>query len=121
MRSYLSVENALSLLAQGTSLGLWSFLSKTNDNPEETGEENIFKFVDDKTTLEVVNLLSIGIASHNNRSRVPSNIMTGKYIIYINIGSQENLHFTDQEQIRTVVLYFSNFLVSLIPGWHVYC
>ena len=26
---------------QGTSLGLWSFLSQTNDNPENTGEEDL--------------------------------------------------------------------------------
>ena len=93
MRSYLSVENALSLLAQGTSLGLWSFLSQTNDNPEDTGEENIFKFVDDKTTLEVVNLLSIGIASHNNRSRIPSNIMSSNiFIPRENLMTQDHLN-----------------------------
>ena len=59
---------------QGTSLGLWSFLSQTNDNPENTEKENIFKFVDDKTVLEVVNLLSIGIASHNFQASIPSNV-----------------------------------------------
>ena len=66
---------------QGCSLGLWSFLSQTNDNPEDTNSENIFKFVDDKSVLEIINLLSIGIASHNPKMRVPSNVMTSNIII----------------------------------------
>ena len=79
--------------AQGTSLGLWSFLSQTNDNPENTEKENIFKFVDDKTFLEVVNLLSIGIASHNYKARVPSNVKTSGLIIsHENLKSQEHLN-----------------------------
>ena len=59
---------------QGTSLGIWSYLSQTNDNPEGADQKDIFKFVDDKTTLEVINLLNIGIASHNIRQNIPSNI-----------------------------------------------
>ena len=59
---------------QGTSLGLWSFLSQTNDNPEATDVENMLKFVEDKTTLEIVNLMSIGIASHNPKA-VPSYVL----------------------------------------------
>ena len=59
---------------QGTSLGIWSYLSQTNDNPEGANQKDIFKFVDDKTTLEIINLLNIGIASHNFRERVSSNI-----------------------------------------------
>ena len=34
---------------QGASLGIWSFLSQTNDNPEDTEEDKIYKFVDDKS------------------------------------------------------------------------
>ena len=78
---------------QGTSLGLWSFLSQTNDNPEDTDNENIFKFVDDKTTLEIVNLMSIGIASHNPKVTVPSNVCTSNQIIPSkNLKTQEHLN-----------------------------
>ena len=31
---------------QGTSLGIWSYLSQTNDNPEGADQKDIFKFVD---------------------------------------------------------------------------
>ena len=61
---------------QGTSLGIWSYLSQTNDNPEGADSKDIFKFVDDKTTLEVLNLLNIGIASHNLKANIPNNILT---------------------------------------------
>ena len=66
---------------QGCSLGLWSFLSQTNDNPEDANNEDIYKFVDDKSVLEVINLLSIGIASHNPKNRVPSNVPTSNIFI----------------------------------------
>ena len=78
---------------QGSSLGLWSFLSQTNDNPEDNSDENMFKFVDDKTTLEIINLLSIGMASHNIKASVPSNILTSNLVISNNnLKTQEHLH-----------------------------
>ena len=77
---------------QGCSLGLWSFLSQTNDNPEDAVNEDIYKFVDDKSVLEVINLLSIGIASHNPKMRVPSNVMTSNIVIPAeNLKTQEHL------------------------------
>ena len=77
---------------QGSSLGLWSFLSQTNDNPEDTDKDNIYKFVDDKSVLEIINLLSIGIASHNPKIRVPSNIRTSNiFIPPENLKTQEHL------------------------------
>ena len=86
---------------QGTSMGLWSFLSQTNDNPEDTSEENIFKFVDDKTTLEIVNLLSVGIASHNSRSRVPSNVLSSNiFIPSENLKTQDHLNKIQQWTIE---------------------
>ena len=55
-------------------------------------KENIYKFVDDKTFLEVINLLSIGIASHNYKARIPSNIKTSGLVIHNeNLKSQEHL------------------------------
>ena len=75
---------------QGTSLGIWSYLSQTNDNPEGADSNDIFKFVDDKTTLEVLNLLNIGIASHNPRASIPNNIMTSNLKIPAdNLKTQE--------------------------------
>ena len=74
-------------------MGLWSFLSQTNDNPEDNSDQNMFKFVDDKTTLEIINLLSIGLASHNVKASVPSNILTSNLVISNeNLKTQEHLN-----------------------------
>ena len=66
---------------QGTSLGIWSYLSQTNDNPEKAPEKDIYKFVDDKILVEVIDLVNIGISSHNFRERVPSNVQTSNLVI----------------------------------------
>lgn len=66
---------------QGASLGIWPFLSQTNDNPEATEEDKIYKFVDDKSVLELINLVSIGMASQNIKLHVPSNIPTSNLFI----------------------------------------
>ena len=66
---------------QGASLGLWSFLSQTNDNPEDASGDEIYKFVDDKSIIEIINLFSIGLASHNMKATVPSNIPSSNVFI----------------------------------------
>ena len=78
---------------QGASLGVWSFLSQTNDNPEDAEDDMIYKFVDDKSLLEVINLVNVGIASHNVRSRVPSNIpVSNVFIPSENLKTQKHMH-----------------------------
>ena len=89
---------------QGASLGVWSFLSQTNDNPEEAEDDKIYKFVDDKSLLEVVNLLNIGIASHNIRASVPSNIPDSKiFILCENLKTQRHMNdiqkWTDKKKM----------------------
>jgi hypothetical protein len=50
----------------GASLGNWEFLSQTNDNADCVPEDDRFKFVDDLTTLEVINLLTVGLSSFHS-------------------------------------------------------
>ena len=90
---------------QGTSLGIWSYLSQTNDNPEGADKNDIFKFVDDKTTLEVLNLLNVGIASHNLKANIPNNILTSNLKIPgDNLKTQEYMNkvekWTDQKKMK---------------------
>ena len=82
---------------QRTSLGLWSFLSQTNDNPEKTEKENILNLWMIRQFLGVVNLLSIGIASHNYRASVPSNVRMSGLVI-------SNANLKEQGQLRYVIL-----------------
>ena len=55
--------------AMGANLGNWEFLSQTNNNADCVPLEDRFKFVDDLTTLEVINLLTIGLSSFNMRAK----------------------------------------------------
>ena len=48
---------------QGATFGLWEYLVQSNDNSDCVDPEYRFKFVDDLTVLEKVNLLVIGLAS----------------------------------------------------------
>ena len=81
---------------QGASLGLWSFLSQTNDNPEDSKSDEIYKFVDDKSVIEVINLFSIGLASQNVKVTVPSNIpVSNIFIPGEHLKTQSNLNKVD--------------------------
>ena len=79
--------------AMGASLGNWEFLSQTNDNADCIPQDDRFKFVDDLSTLEIINLITIGLSSFNTKNQVPSDIPThGQYINPENLKSQEYLN-----------------------------
>ena len=59
---------------QGGFFGILGYLSQSNDSADIIDEEDKFKFVDDLTALEIVNLLSIGMSSFNVKHSVPSDI-----------------------------------------------
>ena len=66
---------------QGSTFGIWEYLSQSNDNANNISESDRAKFVDDLTFLEIIHLLSVGLASYNLRAHVPSNIATHNQII----------------------------------------
>ena len=76
----------------GASLGNWEFLSQTNDNADCIPEDDRFKFVDDLSTLEVINLLTIGLSSLFMKNQVPSDLPThGQFVDASNLRSQSYL------------------------------
>ena len=59
--------------------------------------EDRFKFVDDLSTLEIINLLAIGMSSFNVKQQVPSDIPThGQYIPAENLKSQKYLDWINE-------------------------
>ena len=56
----------------------------SNDNADFVSAEERFKFVDDLTIVEVIELLSIGLASYNVKKQVPSDIPTHNQVIEAN-------------------------------------
>ena len=78
--------------AMGASLGNWEFLSQTNVNADCIPEDDRFKFVDDLSTLEVINLLTIGLSSLFMKNQVPSDLPThGQFVDASNLRSQSYL------------------------------
>jgi hypothetical protein len=59
---------------QGANLGLLEYLSQSNNCADVVSESDRFRFLDDLSVLEIVNLLTIGIASFNIKQQVPSDI-----------------------------------------------
>ena len=57
---------------QGSTIGLLEYLAQSNNNANCVDVEKRFKFIDDLTILEIVNLMTIGISSYNSKSQVPN-------------------------------------------------
>ena len=77
---------------QGATFGLWEYLAQSNDNSDCVNPDYRFKFVDDLTVLEKVNLLLIGLASINAHASVPSDIPEHNQLIPAeNLQSQKYL------------------------------
>ena len=89
---------------QGATLGLLEYLSQSNHSADCVPVKDRFKFVDDLTILEVVNLLTIGLSSFNLKQQVPTDVPTHNQIIPAeNLKSQEWLDtiddWTDRQQM----------------------
>ena len=90
--------------SEGT-LGIEEYLSQNNDNVDFLEYDEKFKFIDDLSILEIINLLSIGIASYNFHNHVPSDVgIDNLYLDPKNIQSQEYLdkikERTDKNQMK---------------------
>jgi hypothetical protein len=59
---------------QGGTLGIEEYLSQSNGNTNFLDEEEKFKFIDDLSILELLNLISIGLSSYNFHHHVASDI-----------------------------------------------
>ena len=90
---------------QGSSFGLWEYLSQSNDNADCINEEDRFKFVDDLSFLEIIYLLNIGISTYNVRAHVPSDVASHNQVIESSkLKSQSQLkiinEWTNQKKMR---------------------
>ena len=73
--------------------GNWEYLSQTNNNADCIPEEDRFKFVDDLSTLEVINLLTIRMSSFYMKNQVPNHIpVHGQFIESTKLKSQDYLN-----------------------------
>ena len=104
---------------QGSTFGVLEYLSQSNDNADNVPPEDRFKFMDDLTILEIINLASVGLASYNLKSQVPSNIpvhnqiireehlKTSKYLAEINDWTEKNLMQLNQKKTKQMIFNFN--------------
>ena len=90
--------------AQGGQLGQIEYLSQSNDNVTFLTKEEKFKFIDDLSVLEMLNLVMSGISTYNFKHHVASDIgVHGQYLPTENIQSQSHLdkisQWTEERQM----------------------
>ena len=66
---------------QRATIGILEYLSQSNNNTDFIDIQDKFKFVDDLTVLEIVNLISVGLTSYNTNNHIPSDISTDNHFI----------------------------------------
>ena len=75
--------------AMGSSLGNWEFDSQTNNNANCVPEKKRFKFMDDLSLLEIINLLNIELSSLNVKNKVPNDLpIHGQFVDNSHLLSQ---------------------------------
>ena len=78
---------------QGASIGNLEYCSLSNHSADIVDPQDRFKFIDDLSCLEIVNLLSVGMSSFNPKLQVPSDILeNNQYIPNENLKSQSFLN-----------------------------
>ena len=87
---------------QGATLGILEYLSQSNTSADCVDKDDRFKFIDDLSILEIVNLLTVGITSFNIKMQIPTDIPDhNQYIPAQNLESQKWLD--------TINTYYRNF------------
>ena len=77
---------------QGGTLGIEEYLSQSNNNTDFLSLDEKFKFIDDLSILEVLNLITIGLSSYNFHQHVASDVgISQSYLDPSNIKSQSYL------------------------------
>ena len=79
------IESSMRMLngggPQGALWGILEYLAQSNNNTDYISPNRKFKFIDDLSILEIINLLSIGISSYNFTQHVASDIPENGYFI----------------------------------------
>ena len=90
---------------QGSTLGLIGCDSQSNDNTDFVSPEDKFKFVDDLSTLEKINVITIGLTSYNFKQHVASDVGVDQlFLPNENIQAQSHMDsisdWTDRNKMK---------------------
>ena len=69
--------------AQGASLENQEFINQTNENVQRVPTEKIFKYLNDLTTLDIINLLIVRLLGYISNSNLPFDVPGYSYLLYL--------------------------------------
>ena len=82
---------------QGATLGILEYLSQSNNCADMVSQNDRFRFLDDLSVLEIVNLITNGLTSYNLKQHVPSDLpVHNQFIPPENLQSQNWLNKINQ-------------------------
>ena len=105
---------------QGATLGLLGYSCQSNDNADMVEEDCRFKFVDDLSLLEVLNILLVGLSSYNIKVQVPNdinihnqfippeNLKTQSWLNGISQWTEEKKMLINAEKTKAMVFNFTD-------------
>ena len=105
--------------AQGSILGNIEYISQTNNNADHIPEEDKWKWIDDLTVIEIVNLITVGLSSYNFRQHVASdipvhgqfvsaqNLKTDKFISVLDQWSHDHLMKLNKSKTKIMIINFT--------------
>ena len=77
----------------GATLGLLEYLAQSNNCADCVDSNDRFRFLDDLSILEIINLLTIGLTSWDTKQQIPSDISPDqKFLFPENLQSQDWLN-----------------------------
>ena len=78
--------------AQGGELGQLEYLAQSNNNVDFLDNNSKYKFIDDLSILEIINLIMCGLVNYNFKAHVASDVAShGKFLPPQNVKSQSYL------------------------------
>ena len=75
---------------QGCSFGLLEYKSNSNDNANHVEENMRYKFVDDLSLLEKLNLILLGLSEYNFKAMLPLILELGRSIYTLKISTPKD-------------------------------
>ena len=82
--------------AKGSVIGNLEYLSQTNNNSDHIPREDRWKWVDDLTTLAIVNMITVDLASYNFRQYLASDVpIHGQFVKPENLKTQMYINTLD--------------------------
>ena len=104
---------------QGATIGILEYLAQSNKSAECVSEANRFRFIDDLSVLEIINLLTVGLTSFNIKGHVPShipshnqfippeNLESQKWLNQINQWTKEQKMMINEQKTKNIIFNFT--------------